>query len=43
MNKTGSGVFALTAAFTASSIFRESKCLSRYSSTDILTGDYELV
>lgn len=35
MKRTGSGVLALTAALTASSIFRESMCLSRYSCTDI--------
>lgn len=35
MKRTGSEVFALTAAFTASSIFRESICLSKYSWTDI--------
>uniref|UniRef100_A0A2P2KRT9 Cytosolic enolase 3-like isoform X1 n=1 Tax=Rhizophora mucronata TaxID=61149 RepID=A0A2P2KRT9_RHIMU len=29
MNRTGSGVLALTAALTASSIFRQSRCLSR--------------
>lgn len=35
MKRTGSAVLALTAALTASSIFRESMCLSRYSCTDI--------
>lgn len=35
MKRTGSEALALTAALTASSIFRESKCLSRYSCTDI--------
>jgi len=37
MKRTGSEVLALTAALTASSSFRESKCLSRYSCTDIST------
>lgn len=35
MKRTGSEVLALTAALTASSIFRESVCLSKYSCTDI--------
>lgn len=35
MKRTGSEVLALTAALTASSIFRESMCLSKYSCTDI--------
>ena len=35
MKMTGSRVLALTAALTASSIFRESMCFSRYCCTDI--------
>lgn len=35
MKMTGSRVLALTAALTASSIFRESICFSRYCCTDI--------
>ena len=35
MKMTGSGLLALTAALTASSIFRESVCFSRYCCTDI--------
>lgn len=42
MKRTGSGVLALTAALTASSIFRESVCLSRYSCTDIFLPLSEL-
>nr|GME15336.1 hypothetical protein Iba_scaffold16111CG0010 [Ipomoea batatas] len=37
MKRTGSEVFARTAALTASSSFRESMCLSRYSCTDIFS------
>lgn len=37
MKRTGSGVLALTAALTASSILRESMYLSRYSCTDIFS------
>lgn len=37
MKRTGSEVFARTAALTASSIFRESMYLSRYSCTDIFS------
>lgn len=43
IKSTGSRALALTAALTASSIFRESMCLSRYSWTDIFSGTINLL
>lgn len=40
MKRTGSEVLARTAALTASSSFRESMCLSRYSCTDISSNSH---
>lgn len=42
MKRTGSEDLALTAALTASSILRESKCLSRYSCTNIFSSPPEM-